>query len=78
MRHQNSSVDDKVEQFLRDEVRRLLDQCTEKQIAGFNRIWPKGIGSIPTASLRDTAALCERTIASNQTGNIIKEQNNDK
>lgn len=65
MTHINSSVDNKVEQFLRDEIRRLLDQCTEKQVAGFNRIWPKGIESIPVASLRDTVALCERTIATN-------------
>lgn len=65
MRHQNSSVDDKVEQFLRDEIRRLLAECTEKQIAGFNRIWPKGVDSIPATSLRDTVALCERTIAKN-------------
>jgi len=54
---------EKVENFKRDELSQMLNQCTGAQQAFFNRLYPKGV---PEKKLMNAIDLCERTIAKNR------------
>lgn len=44
----------------------LLDQCTPKEVAFFNRIWPKGIDALDYDQLVSSYELCRRTVVKNR------------
>lgn len=55
-----------VEGVKRKAVRELLGQCTEEQIAFFNRLHRgKTIDTIPESKLRNAYDLCKRTLEKN-------------
>lgn len=60
-----SDFDKKVEQFKRDELRKLYLQCTKKQQKFFNRLW-KSIDEIPEDKIHIGISQLERTIEINK------------
>ena len=54
----------KVEEFERNELKSLLDQCKPEQIAFFNRLYGS-IETIPSEKIPRAIEQCEQTIAKN-------------
>jgi hypothetical protein len=59
----SDQVNTEVEEFKRKLLSERLAQCTEKQVAFFNRIFPDGV---PEDKLVSAIDLCDRTIAKNK------------
>ena len=64
MTEATNEFDEKVKEFKRDLVRGLLNQCTEKQKAFFNRMY-KSIENIPEEKMRNAYDQCRRTLINN-------------
>ena len=64
MMPKNNEFDLKVIEFKRELVRRLLDQCTEKQIDIFNRMYVD-INSIKEDNMETAYFQCKRTVERN-------------
>ena len=66
-----------VQEFLRDKIKTLLEQCTPWQRKRFVQIFGCGPSDLPTNELANTVDLVERTIAKNlKTGrhlNLLEE-----
>jgi hypothetical protein len=59
---------EKVQKFKHDELRSLLDQCTEPQKKLFNRMY-ESIDEIPPEKMDWAIQQCERTIEMNKEKN---------
>lgn len=57
---------DEIEQYRRDVLQRLLDQCTPEQQAFFLRMYPGGVEKIPQDKLDWATVQCENTIKKNR------------
>lgn len=55
---------------LRQEIRQRLSECSEKQTAFFNKVYPDGIDKLDRDKLRNAVGLCQRTVAKNRTGEM--------
>ena len=53
-----------LEEIMREELKNLLSQCTEKQVAFFNRLY-KSVDLIPKEQMENAICQCERTIKNN-------------
>jgi len=51
---------------LRTECKSLLERCTTKQRAFFEKLFPGGIDAQPDERLKTAIGLCQRTIVKNQ------------
>ena len=60
------TADEIIANSLRDEVRELLAQCTEKQQEFFGRVFPGDIENLTEAQLRNAVGICQRTITQNR------------
>lgn len=58
-----NSLATKTEYFQRAELASILRQCTEKQQAFFNRVFPDGV---PNNKLSGAYDLCKRTVDKNR------------
>lgn len=58
----SDAVKKEIEGFLRGLLSQRLAQCTEKQRALFDTVYP---GGVPDAKLEDAIDLCDRTIQKN-------------
>lgn len=55
-----------IENVMREEVIRLLEQCTEAQRGVFKRCFPEGLDKLDEPKLKTAIDLCERTIKQNE------------
>lgn len=55
-------LDQQIEEFKRSRITALLEHCNESQIAGFHRIFPKGVNA---KDLDEAIKLCQRTLRLN-------------
>jgi hypothetical protein len=60
-----SKVSAFVDNALRDEIKRLLATCTEKQNEVFGRAFPGGLDGLSETKLRTALALVQRTVEAN-------------
>ena len=60
-----SETFDKIEAFKREKLIELLNQCTEKQQAFFDRMYGSR-DTIPSGKINWAIEQCERTIANNK------------
>lgn len=58
------NLNTEVEQFKRDELKKLYDRLTEKQQAFFRRLW-KSVEEIPEESINVGFDQCQRTLLKN-------------
>lgn len=58
----SEKVENEIEQFKRTLLKERLSQCTEKQVAFFNKIFFDGV---PKSKLIAAIDLCDRTIRKN-------------
>lgn len=58
-----TELDDRISKVQQDYLNELLVQCTEKQRALFDRVFPHGITS--DEAMRNAVSICERTVAKN-------------
>lgn len=56
-----SELHEKTTEFKREEIRKLLVQCTEKEIAFFNRLYGS-IDAIPEENMNCAYGQCKRTL----------------
>lgn len=63
------TLERRVEDFKRSDLRSLLDQCTKSQSSFFNHIYPNGVSE---NSLDSAIKLCERTIHRNKHVDAIR------
>jgi len=56
----------KIEQFERDTLKELLNQCTESQQALFIKMYPGGPYKIPRKKIPRAIQQCENTIIKNK------------
>lgn len=50
-----------VNDALKTEIRAVLARCTEAQVVGFDRFFPKGVDALDDEKLHDCLLLCWRT-----------------
>lgn len=61
-----------VQEFLRGQITKALDQCSEKERAMFALIFGGDARDVRVRYLLDALELCERTLAKNEkTGRLI-------
>lgn len=54
-----------IKQCLIGAIRTMLEQCTDKQRAFFERLYSRGIDGLSETELRQVYALCDRTLRNN-------------
>lgn len=53
------------EEIGKDELQKLLEQCTDEQVLTFDRLYGP-VDDIPIERINEAIRLCERTIAKNK------------
>ena len=59
----------RLEEIGREKLRELLAQCTEEQVALFNRMY-RSVDAIPLGKINWAIRQCERTIEKNKDGGM--------
>jgi hypothetical protein len=58
-------LNDKAREFKREQLRELLKQCTEEEVAIFNRIY-KSVEEIPESKMDDVYQQCLNSIGTRE------------
>lgn len=61
-------IEEEFDKRIRDTLKDLLSQCTEKQQAFFLRMYPEGIDKMSESKIANAIDQCERTVIKNKQG----------